>query len=87
MTGGVAYIREWRQLNSDSVCVRPVPPEDAQLLRELIEEHLRRTGSRRAADLLADWDRALQGFRQVLPVATPAPAPVTPKTEPETARV
>jgi glutamate synthase (ferredoxin) len=86
MTGGVAYIREWRQLNSDSVTVRPVPSEDAQLLRELVEDHERRTGSRRAAELLADWDSALKGFRQVVPVAAVAPVP-TPTTEPETARV
>jgi glutamate synthase (NADPH/NADH) large chain len=87
MTGGVAYIREWRQLNSDSVCVRAVPPEDADLLRGLVEEHLQRTGSRRAAELLADWDQALRSFRQVIPVPTSAPAPVTPSTEPATARV
>jgi glutamate synthase (ferredoxin) len=83
MTGGVAYIREWRQLNSDSVSLRAVPPEDAQLLRELVEEHERRTGSRRASELLTDWDNALKGFRQVLPVAAATPAP-TP--EPATVR-
>ncbi|MDQ6742943.1 MAG: glutamate synthase large subunit [Candidatus Dormibacteraeota bacterium] len=87
MTGGVAYIREWRQLNSDSVCVRAVPSEDADLLRGLVEEHLQRTGSRRAAELLADWDQALRSFRQVIPVPSSAPAPVTPSTEPATARV
>jgi glutamate synthase domain-containing protein 2/glutamate synthase domain-containing protein 1/glutamate synthase domain-containing protein 3 len=75
MTGGVAYVREWGQLNADSVCVRPVPPEDAQGLRLLVEEHCRRTGSRLAAALLADWTRALRGFRQVVPVAAAVPAP------------
>jgi glutamate synthase domain-containing protein 3 len=79
MTGGVAYIREWGQLNPDSVCARPVPAEDAEQLRALVEEHGRRTGSRLAAELLADWPRALQDFRQVVPLAAPeAPAPPDP---------
>ena len=76
MTGGVAYVREWGQLNADSVTVRPVPDEDAEPLRALVDEHRRRTGSRRAAELLADWPRALRGFRQVVPrVATEKAAP------------
>ena len=74
MTGGVAYIREWGQLNADSVLVRPVPAEDAEQLTELVEEHRRRTGSRLAAELLSDWPRSLKGFRQVVPVAAVAPA-------------
>jgi glutamate synthase domain-containing protein 3 len=73
MTGGVAYVREWGQLNPDSVCARPVPAEDAEPLRLLVEEHARRTGSRLACDLLADWEEAVRGFRQVVPVAAAAP--------------
>jgi hypothetical protein len=29
----------------------------------------------RAAALLADWDRALKQFRQLIPIAVPQPAP------------
>src|SRR5581483_1129334 len=61
MTGGVAYVREYAQINADSVIARSVPAEDAGELRALVEEHLRRTGSRRAAELLADWPAALPG--------------------------
>jgi glutamate synthase (ferredoxin) len=81
MTGGVAYLTEWRQLNADSVVAREVPVEDAAELRELVEEHERRTGSPRAAAMLADWGRSLKAFRQMVPVApvqaqaTPEPAP------------
>ena len=75
MTGGVAYVREWGQLNQDSVVARQVPAEDAGELRNLVAEHLRRTGSKLAAGLLADWDRALAGFRQIVPAAALAPAP------------
>src|SRR5256712_10779662 len=42
MTGGVAYLVEWGQLNADSVIARSVPPEDAEELRALVAEHHRR---------------------------------------------
>jgi glutamate synthase domain-containing protein 3 len=69
MTGGVAFVTEWRQLNADSIVAREVPAEDAAELRALVEEHLSRTGSARAAAMLADWDSAMAKFRQLVPVA------------------
>jgi glutamate synthase (NADPH/NADH) large chain len=69
MTGGVAYLTEWRQLNADSVIAREVPEEDEAELHALVEEHHRRTGSSRAASMLEDWGVALARFRQVVPVA------------------
>jgi len=75
MTGGTAYLVDWRQLNGDSVVAREVPQEDECDLRSLVAEHHRRTGSARAAELLADWPAALARFRQVVPVVH-APAPV-----------
>jgi glutamate synthase domain-containing protein 2 len=83
MTGGVAYAVEWGQLNADSVVAREVPPEDADELRALVEEHHRRTGSARAAAMLASWEEALRTFRQIVPIAVtqpPEPAP-TPAEE------
>jgi glutamate synthase (NADPH/NADH) large chain len=44
-----------------------VDGEDAQTLRALVEEHARRTGSKKAAMLLADWDTALRKMVKVLP--------------------
>jgi glutamate synthase domain-containing protein 3 len=78
MTGGVAYLTEWRQLNADSVVAREVPAEDEAELRNLIEEHARRTGSARAEAMLADWGSALRRFRQLVPVAA-VQAPVAPE--------
>jgi glutamate synthase (ferredoxin) len=72
MTGGVVYLREWRQLNSD-VVARPVPAEDSEQLRHLIEEHKLRTGSRLASELLADWVVSLTRFRQILPLPSGQP--------------
>ena len=87
MTGGVAYAVQWSQLNLDSVVAREVPAEDAAELRSLIEEHHRRTGSVKASAILADWEMALQTFRQIVPVtsahaadAAPAEAREAPKT-------
>jgi len=78
MTGGVAYVTTWNQLNADSVVAREVPAEDGVELRALVEEHQRRTGSVLAGRMLADWARSLMEFRQLVPVAAisvPAPAP------------
>jgi glutamate synthase domain-containing protein 3 len=72
MTGGVAYVREWGQLSRD-VVARPVPADDAAYLEATLREHQRRTGSALAAALLADWQAALEGFRQVVPVAETQP--------------
>jgi glutamate synthase domain-containing protein 3 len=68
MTGGVAYLIDWGQLNADSVVARAVPAEDAEELYSLVTEHHARTGSARAAALLADWPAAIARFRQIVPV-------------------
>jgi glutamate synthase (ferredoxin) len=78
MTGGTAYLTDWRQLNGDSVVAREVPAEDECDLRKLVEEHHRRTGSSRAAALLADWPAAVATFRQVVPVVATQPAAAQP---------
>ena len=70
MTGGVAYLTGWGQLNADSVVAREVPSEDVDELWSLVDEHHRRTGSPRAAALLADWAQAISTFRQVVPIAS-----------------
>mgnify|MGYP000103168199 CR=1 FL=1 len=41
---------------------------DAERLRILVERHKLHTGSARAAELLADWDKALGAFVKVMPV-------------------
>ncbi len=83
MTGGTAYLLEWQQLNGDSVVARQVPAEVEADLRALVEEHRRRTGSVRAAELLADWPASLKRFRQVVPAAAqPATAVVEPLEAP-----
>jgi glutamate synthase domain-containing protein 2/glutamate synthase domain-containing protein 1/glutamate synthase domain-containing protein 3 len=42
--------------------------KDAERLHMLISNHARYTGSKRAAEILADWNRYRQLFRKVMPV-------------------
>jgi glutamate synthase (NADPH/NADH) large chain len=42
--------------------------EDIERLHILITRHARYTGSRRAADILANWETSLKKFRKVMPV-------------------
>jgi glutamate synthase (NADPH/NADH) large chain len=85
MTGGVAYVTSWNQLNADSVVAREVPPEDAAELRALVEEHHARTGSVLAAGMLADWTRAVSSFRQLVPISIAYPPVAAPDESLETA--
>jgi glutamate synthase domain-containing protein 2/glutamate synthase domain-containing protein 1 len=78
MTGGVAYVTSWNQLNADSVVARDVPSEDVPELRALVEEHHARTGSVLAARMLADWAHSLAGFRQLIPIAVAYPPDSSP---------
>jgi glutamate synthase (NADPH/NADH) large chain len=41
---------------------------DAERLRYLISNHARYTGSKRAAEILANWSLYLPKFRKVMPV-------------------
>ena len=41
---------------------------DAERLNLLISNHARYTGSKRAAEILANWDRYCPLFRKVMPV-------------------
>jgi len=41
---------------------------DAERLHKLISNHARYTGSKRAADILADWTNYCAKFRKVMPV-------------------
>jgi len=73
MTGGMAFVLDMHgrfetRVNRDSVLVdRLRSPYWEGMLRSLIGEHARETGSSFAADLLRDWDRTRAFFWQVCP--------------------
>jgi len=73
MTGGMAFVYD-----EDGRFVDRVNPGDVvwqrvqtkpweQRLKDLVEAHVHETGSRFAAKLLADWDRELPRFWQIVP--------------------
>ena len=75
MSGGVAYV-----LDRDGSFPDRVNPEmvttsseltesDRQMLRRLVENHVAHTDSARGAELLADWEAALDQFVKVMPDA------------------
>jgi glutamate synthase (ferredoxin) len=73
MTGGVAFVLDEdgtleRLLNPDTVALHPLTtPEQEGLLRPLLEEHQRRTGSQKAAAILADWPSWQPRFKVLVP--------------------
>jgi glutamate synthase (NADPH/NADH) large chain/glutamate synthase (ferredoxin) len=72
MSGGTAYIydiddRFYSRLNDEMVVALSVTREcDKSELRQLIENHHAKTGSARAASLLADWETSLKKFVRVI---------------------
>jgi glutamate synthase (NADPH/NADH) large chain len=73
MTGGMAFVHDPEDrfasaVNRDSVVVgRLASAYWAGVLKALVEDHARETGSPHAHGLLRDWDRALGDFWQVCP--------------------
>jgi glutamate synthase domain-containing protein 3 len=73
MSGGVAYVLDEdgsfpRRCNQDMVGLEPVVEDvDRTQLRQLIEEHLRHTGSVSAQRILETWDDAFPRFVKVMP--------------------
>jgi len=73
MTGGMAFVYDAdgmfeRHINSDTVVWQRIETAHWQsVLRELVEEHRLETGSVLATTMLAQWDRELGNFWQVVP--------------------
>ncbi|MHA6347295.1 glutamate synthase large subunit [Roseivivax sp. CAU 1761] len=73
MTGGMAYLydpdgRAREMLNAETILACPVTtPEWVEELKGLVERHAAETESRRALDLLQNWDEELPNFVQICP--------------------
>ena len=74
MSGGLAYVYDESELfdtrcNLDMVDVETVwREEDIRQLRAMIENHCRYTGSRKAAEILENWDSRLPLFVKIIPI-------------------
>ncbi len=73
MTGGMAYLYDPEAkneplMNMETLVTCPVTVEHWELqLREMVERHAKETGSRKASEILQNWDVEKANFVQVCP--------------------
>jgi len=72
MSGGTAYVFDEAgdfasRCNTQMVYLEKLEPEDASMLKELIERQASLTGSMRAQAILANWEAQLAKFVKVMP--------------------
>jgi glutamate synthase (NADPH/NADH) large chain len=75
MSGGVAYVYDpdgefEEKANTEMVSLsRSLEGKDEQMITRLVENHHAYTDSERAAELLEEWDEALDQFVKIMPDA------------------
>ena len=72
MSGGIAYVwdtqkRFTEQCNAEMIDLDPLDAQDARELSQMLEQHVRFTGSSIAAFILKDLDNQLNNFVKVFP--------------------
>jgi glutamate synthase domain-containing protein 3 len=72
MSGGIAYVLDEdgtfaERCNRELVGLEPLAVDDVSIVRELVQEHERRTGSQLAGRILDDWQRTQLHFVKVMP--------------------
>ncbi|WP_439957615.1 glutamate synthase large subunit [Paracoccus albicereus] len=89
MTGGMAYLYDPQgiardYINPETLVMCPVTQDHWETeLKELVERHVRETGSRKAAAILQDWTTERGNFLQVCPqeMLSHLPHPIMPVEE------
>ncbi len=72
MSGGVAYVYDFHKnfkekCNAASIDFDPIEADDVQLLQEMIQKHIKFTGSGLATSIISNWDKAVKHFIKVMP--------------------
>ena len=73
MSGGVAYVLDeenhlYRNLNKEMVLMEQVESKvDVAELKEMLENHVKYTSSKKAAKILNDFDEYLPKFKKIIP--------------------
>ena len=72
MSGGYAYVLDEdgkfeKRINPGMIELEPLSPEDATYVASLLDEHRKRTDSRRANALLGRWEETISRFVKVVP--------------------
>jgi len=74
MSGGIAYVLDehnklYRNLNKEMVLMEKVEHKtDREELRNLLENHVKYTGSVKAGSILKDFDNYLSKFKKIIPI-------------------
>lgn len=73
MSGGTAYVLDvnhelYRKLNKQLVTMSELSDEhDIQIVRNLVEKHVKETGSELGKKILSDFDRYVPDFKKIIP--------------------
>jgi glutamate synthase (NADPH/NADH) large chain len=69
MSGGIAYAFDLdaARVNTEMVEIEALDAADGDVLLDLVRRHADETGSRLAAEMLADWSKAIDRFSKVMP--------------------
>ncbi|MCR5267881.1 MAG: glutamate synthase subunit alpha, partial [Lachnospiraceae bacterium] len=73
MSGGIAYVydehnRLYRNLNKEMVLMEQIENKtDREELQKMLENHVRYTGSKKAAQILANFKEELPRFKKIIP--------------------
>ena len=74
MSGGIAYVYDPEGnfknglCNTETIEFENISEENAAALKSNIEKHLAYTNSKKATELLTDWDNSLTKFVKVMPI-------------------
>ncbi|MCM8711813.1 glutamate synthase large subunit [Clostridium sp. SYSU_GA19001] len=74
MSGGIAYVLDENsnleeRCNKEMVEIEALPKEDADKVYSLIVEHFENTNSKRAEEIIKNWDKYIEKFKRVIPTA------------------
>jgi glutamate synthase (NADPH/NADH) large chain len=69
MSGGIAYAFDLdvARVNTEMVDIEPLDAGDGDVVLDLVRRHADQTGSRLAAEMLADWSKAVDRFSKIMP--------------------
>jgi glutamate synthase (NADPH) large chain len=69
MSGGIAFVLglDPKRVNTETVELQRLEPEDLAWLRDVVAKHAQNTGSSLATSILADWPRRSAQFTKIMP--------------------
>ncbi len=73
MSGGIAYVLDEegdfaKNCNMGTVALEELEADDLETVKRLVQAHADLTRSKRAAEVLANWDQVISDFVKVMPV-------------------